>query len=204
MNILFSLVIGLLGICQAQAVEIKSLSGSEIAPYAKEISTFYNIIYREEPYFYYAPESAWDSYIQTYVDTPQSLVCLALDEEKIIGVAIGTPLENATEKYKMGFAARLEDLNSLFYLGEFALKPEYRHHGVGKTMYDAFERSVIERKQFSAICIWQLENTSSSTFWHRRGFELQPEIRFDELWRHAPGTEKIAHPMVCWKKEIKQ
>ena len=186
---------------------LKTLCGQNIAPYVKAISAFFNAAYREAPYFYDASEASWDKYIQSYADTPESVVCLIFSGETIIGAAIGTPLRSASNKYKMAFENRPEDLQSLFYLGELVIKPEYTHLGLGKKIYKTFQKAVIAKRQFSGICVWQLaseETAAMDRFWSRLGFESHPDIHFDELWKNVSGSEKVAHPMVCWKKTFLQ
>lgn len=195
--------IGAVSFSHAQEIQMKNLHGQEGAPYLKEISAFYNAIYREAPYFYDASEAAWDGYIQSYVNTPESVICLALEGETLIGVAIGTPLAKASKKYKMAFSEHPNELNSLFYLGELAMKSEYRQLGIGKKLYGEFERLVREKEQFSGICIWQLqseEKSASLLFWQELGFACRPEIHFEEFWKPVSEAEKIPHPMVCWIK----
>lgn len=207
---MLSFFVGLLGLClssfsQAQEIIIKNLHGNEISAYTKEISTFYNTIYREAPYFYDSSQAAWDKYIQSYADENDATACLALQDKKIIGIAIGTPLDKASKKYNAAFSNRPDDLYSLYYLGELAVKAEYRDLGTGKKMYQAFEELVREKKHFSGICLWQLqseENSPTGLFWKELGFALQPDIHFDELWKDVSGTEKVAHRMICWKKPL--
>jgi GNAT superfamily N-acetyltransferase len=192
--------IGILQPCLA--LETKLLRGSEIAPHVQEISSFFNATYREAPYFYDASVEKWDGYVQSYADTDKAVVCLVQEGEIILGAAMGTPLAEAREKYRMGFARRPEDLKSLFYLGEFAIKSDYRRQGIGTKMYQAFERAAAAQG-LSGICFWQLESAETApadSFWKKQQFEQRPDIHFDELWKDLSGAEKVPHRMICWMK----
>jgi len=186
------------------AVSIKSLLGSEITPYVKTLSALYRNIFREAPYFYYASSEAWDGYIQSYANTPDALASLALCQNTIVGCVIGTPVANASEKYRKAFSQHPEDLHSLFYLGEIAMKPELRGLGIGKQLYKACENVIVEKKRFTGICIWRM--SPEDKLWEltlqKQGFRCQAEIHFDEFWSRSPDTEEIPHPMVSWIKRF--
>ncbi len=190
-----------------QAVEVDILCGSEISPRTKEISAFFNATYREAPYFYDASAEKWDGYVQSYADTEKAIVCIAHEGETILGIGMGTPLAKAKEKYRMGFASRPNELNSLFYLAEFAIKAPYRRQGIGTKMFQAFENAIISQNQFAGICFWQLESEETAPidmFWGKQHFECRPDIHFEEIWKNVTGSDRVAHPMICWMKMIKK
>ena len=100
---------------------------------------------------------------------------MAIKDEAVVGIIIGTPLSETTQKYKGAFLDRPEDLDSLYFLGELAVKPEFKQLGVGQELYEEFERQVAEKKQFSGICVWQLQSEvakPSGDFWREIGFVL--------------------------------
>jgi GNAT superfamily N-acetyltransferase len=186
-------------------IHLMTLRGSEALLYHQELSAFYNLFYRAPPYRYVAGKNAWDQYVGSYMETSSSIFVLAIKNGAIIAAAMGTPLAEASEKYRVPFAVENADLSSSFYLGELAVKRQYQNQGLGKTLYDTFETMVREDGRFSEICLWQLASearTPNGTFWEKRGFTLYPEIHFEELWREtpAPGAPKIPHEMVAWKK----
>lgn len=200
-------MIALLGICfasivgVAQEVRVHTLQGEERASHLRAISDFCNAFCREAPYFYDTSEEAWDRYISSYINQPDAVLCLLTEEETLIGVAIGTPLSSASLKYKQVFLERSSDLHSLFFMGELLVKPRY---GMDRLLYEEFERQVAEKRRFSGICKWLLqdeENQVQSFIWPELGF-AKTDIGFEELWKDTFGTEKVPHAMVCWKRFI--
>lgn len=188
----------------AKEFHVESLHGEERVAHLKEVSNFYNAFYREPPYFYDCAEEGWDRYIHSYVDQPESILCLAVQDETIIGIIIGTPLVKTTQKYNAAFRDRPADLESLFFLGELAVNPEYDQLEVKRQLYAEFERQVREREQFSGVCVWQLqseEDKPSGFFWCEMGF-ANSGVYFEELWKDTFGTEKVPHSMLCWKKQL--
>lgn len=188
-------------------IEIKNLQGEEARPYLEKLSDFYNVFYQDPPYRYHATKADWDGYVASYVNNPSAVISLALKHDVIIGAAMGTPLKDASEKYQAAFAQRPPDLNSLFYLGELAIKPRYAHLGIGTSVYEEFERLVKQKKLYSGICLWQLSSECAAPagqFWRKMGFEYFPEINFEEMWRENanPNAPMVAHAMKCWKKKL--
>ncbi len=194
----------LFSVISAQEVRIHTLSQEKGLECLKGVSYFYNMYYRDPPYYYDASEEAWDRYIHSFIDYSGSVLCVATLDQTVIGVAIGTPLAKTTQKYNAAFKDLPEDLNTLFFLGELAVQPEYQHLGVGQQLYAEFERQVAEKNQFSGICVWSMESEVDRAlghFWRDVGFTCS-EVRFEELWKDTFGTEKVPHSMVCWKKSL--
>lgn len=187
----------------AQEVSIKNLHGKEIATNAKEIATFANTSNRQVACYF--SEAEWDGYIQSYVNTPVAIISVAFSNDKIVGVAIGTALKKASQKYQMAFSDRVQELNSLYLLEELVILPEYRKDGVCEKLYQEFERSVAEKKQFSGICTWNTKAQDGSweiPFFQKLGYKCFPEIHFDELYKESSSTKEAAHSFVCWKKQL--
>lgn len=187
-------------------IQLKILHGSKIGPYQGKLIDFYSTFYKEPPYRYYASQNGWNNYISSYTQTDASIAVIALKEEKIIGAALGTPLANATEKYRAALEKNLSDLSEVFYLGELAVLKTYQKSGIGKELYLAFEEEV-KKGCFSAIYLWQLSSETTEEagkFWKNRGFMLDSSIHFEELWREAPEQPQLPHNMVLWRKELRQ
>jgi hypothetical protein len=186
----------------SQEITIKNLKGKEIAPFAKEIAAFADSMYQQASCYF--SEAEWDGYIQSYSNTPEAVISLALANGKIVGAAIGTPLTKASEKYRKPFFDRPQELNSLYFLADFPVKPEYRNEQVVEKLYKEFEHTVAAKKQFSGICQWYLQLEKPSweiPFFQKLGYSCFPEIHFDEFYKEsAQDKEVTAHTMVCWKK----
>ncbi len=193
---------------QAEAdIKIQSFQGQEAGNYQDQISDLFKLVFEAPPYRYFAPKSSWDDYVGSYIQNPASVTVLAFDDEKLVGAAVGTPLKDASDKYKAAFVNQPEELNSLFYLGELAVNDAYRDLGVAKSLYTEFESQVIKPHLYAGIGLWQLSSDSKSEvgkFWKKQGFKLYPKIHFQEMWREdpVPSSPKLPHEMVFWKKKI--
>jgi hypothetical protein len=200
-----TLGISLAPFCYAQEIEIISLHGAEMGPFVKKISVFYNTIFQEPPYYYFASQAAWDDYIQSYANTPEAVACVAMHEGTIIGAIIGTPMAKATERYRKAFAGNPEVLNSLFYAGELAVNLEFRGHQIAARLYQKFEYEVQKKQQFTGICVWRMKASAEAwavPIFLKHDFKCYPAFQFDEMWSQGPGQPEVPHSMVCWIKRF--
>lgn len=189
----------------AQELCIESLHGEARSSYLRKISGFYNSYYRESPYFYDCSGEDWDRYIRSCTDEIESIVCLAVQEEDVIGVIVGTPLAKTSQKYKAAFMTRSIDLDSLFFLGELAIDPAYERYGVRQKLYEEFEHQVAKKQRFAEICTWlpkSGEDRLSEGFLGKVMGFVQSDICFEELWKDTFGNEKVPHFMICWQKRL--
>jgi hypothetical protein len=204
----YSLFSVLLGTCIfltsfVHAISIKSYHGKEIAPYAKELSSFFLKMYQD--HLCYFSEQEWDGYIASYVNTDESIVSIAFSDERIVGAALGKPLAKASEKYRKPFFNNSEYLNSLFYLGDLKVKPEYKKFSLKEKLYREFEVKVIQMDRYTGICLWQTQACDpvfSAAFLGKQGFSHHPEFHFEELYKDTPSAEISAHYMTSWIKKL--
>jgi hypothetical protein len=198
----------LLGICLfltsfVQAISIESLQGQEITPYAKELSSFFQKMYQNQHCYF--SEEQWDKYIASYVNTEESVVSLALLDERIVGAVLGKPLAKASEKYKKPFFDHPDYLNSLFFLGDLEIQPVYRQHILQKKLYREFEKKVTQMGCYTGISLWQTQDGDqafSAFFLKQQGFTHHPEFHFEELYKDTPLAEITPHYMTSWIKSL--
>ncbi len=203
-GVLCSLSISMLPVA-ASLPEIQSFHEEAGSLSFKEVSRFYNDFYRNPPYFYDASEADWDRYVRSYLNEPESICYLAIQDGTIVGVIIGTPLAKASQKYKAAFMDLTSDLNSLYFLGELAINPKYTQMGIEQKLYKEFERQVQEKKRFSGICTWlpqSGDDQSAENFFKNDVGFIRSDISFEELWKDTFGNEKTPHAMVCWRKQL--
>jgi hypothetical protein len=187
----------------ANAISIKTLQGSEIAPYAKGLSSFFMKMYQDESCYF--SEEEWDGYIQSYVNTDESVVSLALLDDTVVGAALGTPLAKASEKYRKPFFGSSDYLNSYFYLGDLAIKQEFRKVGLRQKVYHAFEAKIKNMERFAGISFWQEDSHNqifTEVFLRKQGFTVHPEFYFEEFYKDAPFAQITLHPMISWIKRF--
>jgi GNAT superfamily N-acetyltransferase len=197
-------------------IHMKVLQGEVINSIVKEITDLSLIIYREYPYLYEGTEEEYLPLIQHYVQSENGIACLLFDQEKPIGVAIGMPMSAMRENYKQPILNYFKkiDVDSMFYLGEFLLLEEYRGKGLGKKMYNEFERLVKEKGSFETICFCKISEFDShplmpanyralDDFWNKLGFEKQEDLNFSVFWCNVSEIEDSSHKLIYWMKFLR-
>jgi GNAT superfamily N-acetyltransferase len=194
-------------------MRMELLHGKEIDAHVKQITDLALIIYREYPYLYEGTEEEYLPLIQHYAQSERGLAYLLYDDEKPVGVAIGTALQSMRESYKEPILnSHLKDeIDSLFYLGEFLLLKEYRGKGFGKQMYNDFEKTVKTNKSYTGICFCKIVEFDQHPgmpanykpldgFWSTLGFHKLPNIQFSVSWRNVNEQNESPHQLVYWIK----
>ena len=135
-------------------VEIEVLKGREIIPYINKIAELRITIFREYPYLYEGTMSYEKRYLHMYSQTEESILVIAKDNEKVVGVITGLPILASMEEIRNLFLEEKISMNGIFYLGEILLLKEYRKKHIGNSMYLEFEKAVkcIETYEKIALC----------------------------------------------------
>lgn len=194
-----------------ESFEFKTYYRNSIEPHVKAINDLALTVYREHPYNYAGTEEEYLPFIQYYC---HSGIATALFEDgKLIGIAIGMPLSEMRDKYRLPFiqARPQTDDSTVYYLGEFLLLKEYRKQGFGKGMYFAFEDSVRNMGLFSEICFCKIDerNIKGSNdyqpldgFWKRLGFEVCHDVSCTVYWQNSGDLEESEHHLVYFNKQL--
>jgi hypothetical protein len=192
-------------------IRIETLQGSQITPYIPEIVQLCDRIYREPPYLYNGADGGYESYLHSYAQSDRAIICLAFEEEKLVGIAAGMPMTHTRELYQSPFLNQGYDLSTLFYLGEFGLKAQYQGRGIEEAMYAQIENFA---SSFKAICFWEisgspgLEKQSTGyegyllqdSFWKKLGALRHSELNFEIFWTHIHDLQPSSHAAVYWMK----
>ena len=103
-------------------IAIKKLSGAELAPYLPDLAQLRITVFRDFPYLYDGTREYEEKYLQTYLNTDEIIIVLALDGEKVIGASTGLPMEHETDEFKKPFVDNGYDPAKIFYFGESVLQ----------------------------------------------------------------------------------
>ncbi len=107
----------------ATGIDIRILTGSTpgLAAHVPDLARLRITVFREFPYLYDGTTAYEEKYLQTYLDCPESVVILALDQGQVIGASTGLPLEFETPEFKQPFTSAGLAPASIFYCGESVL-----------------------------------------------------------------------------------
>jgi len=194
------------------AIRVETFQGEEIAPYTNEIVQLCNKIYREYPYLYNGEDAGYESYLESYSQSKEAIICLAFADEKAVGIAAGIPMSQRRNRYDQTLLEHGYDPDALFYLGEFGLKPEYQGRGIEEVMYQSIEDFARKNRNLTTICFWEIANSldlsqrhsgylPKEDFWKKLGFIRHPELNFVIFWTNINESQDSPHSAVYWLKE---
>ncbi len=194
-------------------VKLQTFRGQEIQSHLKEMKKLCDAIYCESPYLHNGQDGGYDSYLESYSKVKEAVVCIAYDEGKIVGFGAGMPMSQANDVYKRPLEDHAHDLDQLFYLAEFGLKPEYQGKGFEEKMLAEIEKFVKESKAYKMICLCEIDDVSNPTqkppgtvvrdgFWIRQGFSRSPHLHFLIFWTNINETSESPHMANYWTKKV--
>lgn len=199
---------------QASNISVRGFTGDEMERYIPELSRLRIEVFRDFPYLYDGSYEYEETYLKTYVDSPGSVIVLAMDDDKIIGASTGMPMQNETDEIKRPFIEQGYDTSKVFYFAESVLNKSYRGHGIGVQFFNQREAHVNEQGGFDYTCFCGVERPLDhplrpvdfvplNAFWNKRGYVRQPELKTTISWLDLDEAAETQKTMVFWMKSIK-
>lgn len=196
-------------------IAIRTLSGRELAPYLADLARLRIAVFREFPYLYDGSAEYEEKYLQTYLDSPDSVVILALDGETVIGASTGLPMTDETEEFQTPFLEHRYDPARVFYCAESVLLPEYRGKGIYKHFFTGREDHArkLGRFDWCAFCCVQrpedhprrpADYAPLDPVWRKFGYVKHPELVAAYQWKDLGEEEESFKPMVFWLKSLRE
>lgn len=181
------------------------LYGEQITPYNEAIISLVNEVFYDYPYLYQGNCPGYDESLCAYAQSMNSLVVLALDEEKVIGLATGIPINESWVKDDL-------DLQGAYYLGELVVLPSYRGQGLGYKMGKEIESFARDHK-YSLLTLLSIDEAllearapngyiSSSCTFKKLGYSKHPNLYYDGSWINVGESEPIPHRHRFWTKAL--
>ncbi|NCN27580.1 hypothetical protein GW915_08395 [bacterium] len=81
----------------SKRMEIKTLHGSEISPYLKDIARLRIQVFRDFPYLYEGSFEYEEKYLDRYAQGKGSLIAIVLDKNKVVGATSCLPASEEME-----------------------------------------------------------------------------------------------------------
>jgi hypothetical protein len=196
-------------------ISIKHLSGMELEPWLPDLARMRITVFRDFPYLYDGTAEYEEKYLKIYMRSPESIIILALDGDKVIGASTGLPMEHETEEFRKPFVEHGYDPAKIFYCGESVLLKEYRGKGIYKEFFLGREGQARNLGRFdwcSFCCVQRPEDhplkpadyVPLDAVWNKFGYVKHPELRTSYIWKDVDQAEQTAHDMVFWLKSLNE
>lgn len=192
-------------------IEVRRFTGEDAAPYIADLARLRIEVFREFPYLYDGSYDYERNYLKTYLGVADSVVVVAFDGDRVVGVSTGLPMASEKDEVKQPFIDHGFDPHKVFYFGESVLEKTYRGAGIGVRFFlerEAHAQS-LRRFEWTAFCAVQRpENHSREPadyvaldgFWQNRGYAKHPELTTTFSWRDLDETDNSPKPMLFWLK----
>jgi GNAT superfamily N-acetyltransferase len=185
--------------------------GEEISPYLDAAARLRIGVFREYPYLYDGSAAYEAGYLRRYLECPESLFVCALAAGEVIGVSTALPLAAADEAFQQPFVQAGVAVESLYYLGESCLLPEYRGRGIGHAFFDHRESRARELGYAMTTFCSVLrppdhphkpqDYRSHEWFWRKRGYH--PNDLVAELeWEQIDAAGEVKNRLEFWQKQL--
>lgn len=194
-------------------LRIERFSGPALYPYLPELAKLRIAVFREFPYLYEGSLDYEQKYLRTYADSPDSVIVIAFDGERVVGASTALPLAHEPTFVQAPFVAQGRDPAQYFYLGESVLLPEYRGQGAGVRFFEEREAHAEELGRFAWATFCAVERPANhprrpkdymplDAFWRRRGYTKHPELVTEFTWQDLDESAPSPKPMVFWLKAL--
>lgn len=191
-------------------IAVKVVKGDAIRPYIPDLARLRVQVFRDFPYLYDGSDAYERDYLQTYLRSDESLIALALHEDRVVGASSGMPLAEETEEVKQPFRDKGIPLEKVFYFGESVLLKPYRGLGLGKRFFAEREAHALKHGyEITSFCAVQRPENHPlkpasyrplDDFWHNQGYKKQPEMCTGFSWLDVGEEKESSKEMVFWVK----
>jgi len=188
------------------------ITGAAITEHLPALAALRIAVFREWPYLYAGTRAYEETYLASYARSPDALVVLARDGERVVGAATAMPLVQHSDEVVPPLVAAGYDPAHVCYFGESVLDPAYRGRGLGHAFFE--QREVHARSlgsRHAAFCAVERPEDHPRrpvayrplhALWERHGFVRRPDVATTFSWRDLDDDHETAKPMVFWIKEL--
>lgn len=192
--------------------KILRLKGKDTIPFIPELAKLRIDILKSYPYLYDGDLDYEYNYLDTYVKCPESIIVLALDHDKVVGVSSAIPLEFETIEFQKPFLENHINSHDVFYFGESVLQPEYRKRGIYRHFFTEREAAAKEygSKLTAFAAVERPLNDPKKpdnyvpldSVWKHFGYEKHPELCMYYDWKVIGETSQTTNPLIFWLKKL--
>lgn len=193
-------------------LRVQSMAAAEIIPYIADLARLRIEIFRDYPYLYDGDEAHESRYLDNYAKSPDSLMVLAFDGDKVVGAATAMLLNHAPTEIQSPFHAQNFPLEKIAYFGESVLQKQYRGQGIGGKFFDIREEYARKHQcSHAAFCAVErpmihpnrpLDYMPLDKFWHQRGYQKRAELFTAFSWKEINEATASEKPMIFWIKRL--
>jgi GNAT superfamily N-acetyltransferase len=191
---------------------VRPLSRAEIVARLPDLAALRIRVFADWPYLYDGNAAYEERYLRAYAESEGAIVVAALDGDRLVGAATGTPMEDHAEDFAAPLARAGIDPATAFYCAESVLLPDYRGRGIGHRFFDAREahaRAMGRRWSVFCAVLRALDHPARpegyrplDAFWRARGYAPLPGAVARFRWRDHGDAEETEKPLQVWLRDL--
>ena len=197
----------------SDTITLQRFTGADVERHITDVARLRIEVFREYPYLYDGDMDYEANYLRTYTASPNSVIVIAFDGDKVVGASTAVPLRHEMDEIKQPFVAHDLDPHSVFYLGESVLRRRYRGRGIGVRFFQEREKHARSIGEFRCCAFCAVERPANhprrpadyvplDEFWNKRGYVKRPDLRSTLSWRELDEATPTPKPMVFWMKSF--
>lgn len=194
---------------------IDCVPGDQLAPWIDALGALRIRVFREYPYLYDGTLDYERRYLDVYRNSPRSMVILVTGGDgELVGASTCLPLRDECAEFQEPFVRAGWRVEDICYFGESILLPEWRGMGLGGRFFDLREQHARDIGcETAAFCAVDRPSDHPSrpaayqvldSFWQRRGFRRQDDLKAMFSWREIGEDEESAKSLTFWTKTWNQ
>ncbi len=193
-------------------IRIERLQGERLQARIDDLAHLRITVFRGFPYLYDGDMAYEAQYLQTYLDSPDSVLFAVFDDDKVVGASTAIPLVDEADYVREPFVKAKLNLSQIFYFGESVLLPEYRGQGIGVRFFELREAAAVQYgSQFAYFCavirpddhpLKPVGYRPLHAFWQKRGFAPVSALVSTFSWKDIDETEESPKHLSYWRKSL--
>lgn len=193
-------------------VTVAPLDPTQIRAHLPDLAALRITVFREWPYLYDGSADYEERYLAPYADSAAALVVGAWDDDRLVGAATATPMEDHAAEFAAPLAAAGIAPGDVCYFGESVLLAAYRGQGIGHAFFDAREaKARALGRRFACFCgvirpadhpLCPADYRPLDPFWRRRGYAPLPGAEARFAWRDIGDAADTDKPMRVWVRDL--
>ena len=191
---------------------IRHVYGKEIQNYIDDIAALRLRVFKDFPYLYDGNIEDEHKYLERYSLSKNSLVLLAFDDNKVVGVSTALPLKDADSGFREPFENSSYNISDIFYFGESVLLPQYRGNGIGSKFFQEREKFALSLECDSFVfCSVNRERDHPlkpsnyrylDEWWSRIGYQPMPSFVCSYSWKEVGSEQEVINSLTFWQKGL--
>ncbi|HPE62024.1 MAG TPA: GNAT family N-acetyltransferase [Thiolinea sp.] len=202
------------------AISLKTVTGAQLEPYLDALAHLRIQVFRAFPYLYDGNLEYEQRYLQTYLQSPEAAIVLALDDGQVVGAASCIPMRDEDAAFQQPFREQGKallgadfTLERLFYCAESVLDLRYRGRGLGVAFFREREAHAARLGGFShaGFCavdrapdhpLRPVDYVALDRFWEKRGYRKYPSLQAVFRWKDIDQSLETDKTMTFWLKVL--